>query len=242
MYNLSFPEAHAVFQDWERTHPQDPRGPVFDGAAYLYAEFDRLKVLQSEFFTDNKRFKARRAGADPAARAHFEEALQRGKDLAEEQLREAPHDENALFASVLRLGLQADYKSLIERRDLNALQDVKEATRIASDLLSRYPSCYDAYVAIGVENYLLSLKPAPVRWILSAGGAETDREKGIEKLTLTATKGHYLQPYAELLLAVAALRDKDPAEARRLLSDLTSRFPHNDLYRVEMKKIESKSN
>ena len=44
----------------------------------------------------------------------------------------------------------------------------------------------------GVENYLFSLKPAPVRWFLQIGGAETDRDRGIEDLRLTAEKGHYL--------------------------------------------------
>ena len=54
------------------------------------------------------------------------------------------------------------------------------------------PNYYDAYLAIGVENYLFSLKPAPVRWILQAGGAETDRDRGVEDLRLTAEKGRYL--------------------------------------------------
>jgi len=53
-----------------------------------------------------------------------------------------------------------------------------------------------------------------VRWILQAGGAQTDRDKGVEDLRLTAERGLYLSPYARLLLAVAALRSNDlPARA-----------------------------
>ena len=44
----------------------------------------------------------------------------------------------------------------------------------------------DAY--IGVENYLLSLKPAPLRWFLRLDGAQTDKQRGIENLNATAER------------------------------------------------------
>ena len=75
---------------------------------------------------------------------------------------------------------------------------------LAERLLAVDPTYYDAYLAVGVENYLLSLKPAPMRWVLGWTGAQTDRETGLARLRITADKGHYLLPYARLLLAVAA--------------------------------------
>ncbi len=237
LYNLSFQTAHAAFGRWESMHPDDARGPVFDAAAYLFSEFHRLKILQTNFFTDDKAFEDRDLHPDPALKLKFDAALQKSVRLASAELQRNPQDENALFATVLRLGLQADYLSLLQHRDMEALKQVKEGRQQAQTLLNRYPNCYDAYIAVGVENYLLSLKPAPVRWFLHATGAETDKETGIANLKLTAAKGHYLQPYAELLLAVAALRDKNKPEARRLLTDLSTRFPRNPLYREELSKL-----
>jgi hypothetical protein len=105
-------------------------------------------------------------------------------------------------------------------------------------LLAANPTYYDAYLAVGVENYLLSLKPAPMRWFLRATGAQTDRAAGIEKLRITAEKGHYLLPYARLLLAVAALRDGNREGARSLLDSLAHDFPHNHLYASELAKLQ----
>jgi hypothetical protein len=104
-------------------------------------------------------------------------------------------------------------------------------------LLTAHPDCYDAYLAIGVENYLLSLKPAPVRWVLNWSGAQTNKQEGIAKLRLTAEKGDLLQPYARMLLAVAALRDNDRATATRLLDGLVREFPHNRLYASELARV-----
>ena len=71
-------------------------------------------------------------------------------------------------------------------------------------------------------------------------GSMVDRQKGIEQLRLTAQHGHYLEPFAKLLLAVAALRDNNRAGARELLSELHNRFPHNELYVRELNRLNSK--
>jgi len=54
MYNLQFAEAHQTFHQWQGLHPDDPMGPASDAAAYLFSEFDRLHILQSEFFVHDQ--------------------------------------------------------------------------------------------------------------------------------------------------------------------------------------------
>ncbi len=239
MYDLNFESAHKTFTDFEREHPSDPLGPVSNAAAYLFAEFDRLKVLQSEFFVEDSIFSKRpKLAADPNARRSFDDELSKAEQLTEGILSQSPDHPGAMFAKILTLGLRADYQALIERHNLEALKIIKTSRATAEKLLSIEPSYYDAYVAIGVENYLFSLKAAPVRWLLQMSGAQTDRERGIEDLRLTAEKGTYLSPYARLLLAVAALRNKDRGMARDILDALAREFPHNRLYTEELARLQ----
>ncbi len=239
MYDLQFGDAHRTLAVWEKQHPDDPMGPVSDAAAYLYSEFDRLHILQSEYFVDNESFfHTQRVSPDPAVRQQFLNALNKTQQLSARQLARSPADENALFADVLRLGLYSDYLAMVEKRYMASLGAIKQGRLEAEKLLSAHPDCYDAYLAIGTENYVLSQKPAPIRWILHAAGAETDKQTGIEKLRLTAEKGHYLRPYARLLLAVAALRDNNRPRARQTLASLAGEFPHNNLYRDELAKLQ----
>lgn len=238
MYDLKFGEAHKTFVQWEHDHPEDPLGPVSNAAAYLFAEFDRLNILHSEFFTDNSMFHRRpKVTPDPAVRQAFDAELDKSGKLAGQILQRLPEQADALFAKILTLGLRADYEALIERRDFDALKVIKDSRATAEKLLTVQPNYYDAYLAVGVENYLFSLKPAPVRWLLQAGGAETDRDKGVQDLRLTAEKGRYLSPYARLLLAVAALRNKDVPQARDLLAALAHEFPNNRLYAQELARL-----
>lgn len=238
MYDLDFSGAHATFHAWQQSHPDDSLGFVSDAAAYLFAEFNRLHILETDLFTDDKEFESRSKPApDPAAKAAFEADLARATQLEAQTLSRSPGDINARLAQVLENGLRGDYASLIENRNLAGLGYMKSARALAEKLLADEPLCYDAYLAIGVENYLLGLNPAPVRWFLWFTGAETDKQDGIAKLRLTAEKGRYLAPFARLLLAVAALRGKDRATARTLLDGLSQQFPQNPLYARELARI-----
>lgn len=239
MYNLDFNEAHKTFAEWERQHPNDPLGHASNAAAYLFAEFDRLRILQSEFFVHDTTFRRmRKLTADAAVRQAFDGELAKAEQSANQALAREPQDPNALFAKVLTLGLRSDYEALIDKHYLDSLSTTKNSRAMAEKLLSIEPAYYDAHLAIGVENYLLSLKPLPVRWFLQLGGAQTDRERGIQDLRLTAEKGHYFSPYARLLLAVAALRNKDRTQARDILANLAREFPHNRLYAEELARLQ----
>ena len=237
MYNLLFDDAHQSFREWSRANPDDPIGPTSDAAAYLFAEFDRLQILQSEFFVHDDSFRTDATIPDPEAKRQFDLALERGRVLADRALVRNPNDSNALFASVLRRGLKADYVGLIEKRYFATLGEIKAGRTLAQKLLAVDPQCYDAYLALGVENYMLSLKPAPIRFLLRLGGAQTDREQGLKELRITAEKGRSLMPYARLLLAVAALRDRDSRRATELLEYLASTFPKNPLYAKELARL-----
>ncbi len=239
MYNLEFDAAHQTFARYEREHPGDPFGTVSDAAAWLFGEFERLNILRSEFALKERNFlsSATPLPADPAATQRFEAALTKTAQLAQSGLEKSPPDPNAMLATTFRLGLHADYLALIEKRELTALSEIRESREEAARLLAAHPSCYDAWIAVALENYLLSLKPAPVRWFLHVTGSQTDRQTGLEKLRLTALKGHYLAPYARMLLAVAALRDHQPALAKQYLAFLAREFPANPLYREELTRI-----
>lgn len=168
MYNLDFADAHRCFTQWERTHPDNPLAPASDAAAYLFHEFDQLRILQSEFFVDDNEFLHKKRTPDPAIKDAFDNAVKQSQQLAEHRLMQCPNDETALFANVLRLGLQADYLAL----------------------------------------------------------------------TSDSPEGPVPPALRRAVTRRSALRDKNEATARKLLSDLAKCFPQNHLYREELAKLQ----
>ena len=238
MYNLQFLAAHLKFQQWMHDHPEDPMGPVSDAAAWLFGEFDRLHVIDVQLFADQSRFDSRqRLTPDPTVRKNFDDLNAKASTLADQALQRNPNDANALYVKTLVSGMRSNYALMIEKRDLSALNYSKEASAYSKQVLAKDPTRYDAYLASGVENYMLSLKSMPIRWILGMTGAATNREEGIRLLRLTAAQGHYLAPFARMMLAVAALRDNHPNEARSILTELAREYPQNTLYSRELARI-----
>ena len=211
--------------------------PLEQGYRHMYnLEFDRLHILQSEFFTHDQHFITdHKLTPDPALKRKFEADLAQARAIAVK----SPSNPDSRFALLLASGLHSDYLALIEKRYAASFQEMKQARVAAEQLLAANPDRCDAWVAVGVENYMLSIKAAPMRWLLRLAGGETDRAVGIQKLKLAAEKGHFLAPFARLLLAVAALRDKDVSHARDLLEHLAREYPRNPLYTQELARMQT---
>jgi len=126
MYNLDFGNAHTTFQAYQQAHPEEPIGYVSNAAAYLFSEFDRLHILQSDLFTNDQKFEHRgKVAPDPAVKTEFESELAKSDAAANKVLAAKPDDKNALFAQVLANGLRGDYTALIEKRNFASLGYMK---------------------------------------------------------------------------------------------------------------------
>src|SRR5262249_40077284 len=131
---------------------------------------------------------------------------------------------------------------LIEKRNMASLKFTKEASASAQQLLAICPDCHDARLATGFSKYIIGSMAAPVRWILRMGGLPADKQGGIADLKTTAEHGHYLAPFARILLAIAYVREKKRPEAIQLLADLRRDFPGNTLFPREIARLESNPN
>lgn len=234
LYEQKFPEARATLLGWEKQHPDDPFGHVAVAASYLFEEFYMQGVLTSEFFLNDKKFLRGIDGKpDPARMKAFYDALQRARDVAQARMRANPNDPEALFALTLAAGMQADALSILERKQLDCLRHVKDAGATAKRLLALRPDANDAWLALGAANYIIGSLPGPKRFFLRFGGIHGDRSLGLEQLGKTAADGRYLRPFAKILLALAARREKQDEVAAKLLRELSQEFPESGLFAAE---------
>ena len=239
LYQLKPVEARAQFAVWQQAHPEDPLASASEAASYLFEESYRQGVLTSEFFLDNKRFLGKIAiKPDQELRAAFFAAVQRAQDLARLGLEANPDDANALFAMTLSVGFQADYASLIDKHQRDSLKMIRLADTYSKKLLAVAPDAADAYLGLGTANYFIGSLPAIKKFFLRFSGIRGDKKAGIKQLEIAAAHGHYLRPFATILLALAALREKQPEVARIQLSELVAEFPENPLFASELAKLD----
>ena len=238
LYELKPEEARNQFEALRKSHPKDPLGSAAVAASYLFEECYRQGVLTSEFFLDDERFLGKiPLKPDPELRAAFFAADKQAQDLAQLQLKSNPEDPNALFAMALSVGMQADYASLIDKKQLDSLKKIREADTYAKKLLAIAPDAADAYLGLGTANYIIGSLSGFKRFFLGFAGIHGDKKVGIQQLQIAADRGRYLRPFAKILLALAALREKKPELARVQLGELVAEFPDNQLFASELAKL-----
>ncbi|HLW89066.1 MAG TPA: hypothetical protein VKR57_11280 [Terriglobales bacterium] len=240
LYDLDFDHAHQAFAAWQQQYPDNPMGPACEAAALLFSEFNRLGVLEAQFYQDDKAFEKRQQfAADPGLRDRFNAALDRAENGALARLGKDAKNRDALFAMTMASGLRADYAALIEKHNLASLHFTKQATGWAQQLLVVDPNCYDAHLATGVSQYIVGSMSAPVRWLVRLGGVSGDKQAGMRELQVTADRGQYLAPFARILLAIAYVREKDKPRAREILLALQNDFPQNPLFAREISRLDA---
>lgn len=239
LYDLDFAGAQKEFEAWEKLNPDNPMGPVSEAADILFFEFNRLGVLEAQFYESDSVFAARKKyDADPAQRLNFEQRLDRAEQMAKSKLSRDSRDPDALFAMTLSNGLRSDFAALIEKRNIASLHYSKEASTWSQQLLAADPTCYDAHLASGVSRYIIGSMAAPVRWVLRLGGVAGDKAGGITELQTAADHGHLLAPFARILLAIAYVREKEFTRAREFLLGLQHEFPNNTLFGRELARLD----
>jgi hypothetical protein len=237
LYVQNFTEARDKFAGWEAQHPDEPFGQVAVAASYLFEELYRQGVLSSDFFLNEKRFlKGIEGQPDPARMKSFQEAIQLARKLARQRQEKDARDPEGLFALALSAGMESDADMILKKENLEALKRLKEASTHAKELLAQQPDANDAYVALGTANYIIGSLSGGKRFLLRFGGIHGDKKLGMEQLGNTIEKGRYLQPYAKILLALAARREKQNALAQKLLLELKEEFPESPLYAAEYAK------
>jgi hypothetical protein len=237
LYAQDFPGAREKFDNWESQHPDEPFGEVAVAASYLFEELFRQGVLSSDFFLNEKRFLHGIEGKPDAARMKsFQDALDQARRLAKSRLARNNRDPEALFALTLAAGMESNADMMLKKQHLDSLKRLKEANEYAKSLLREQPDADDAYVALGAANYIIGSLSGGARFMLWFGGVHGDKKLGMAQLGKTIDGGRYLQPFAKILLALAARREKQDAVAQKLLRELSEEYPGNSLYAAEYAK------
>jgi hypothetical protein len=240
LYRQRFDEAREAFANWESRNPEQPFGQVAIAAGYLFEELSHQGVLTSDFFLNEKKFLHGIEGnPDPERMSHFRDALARACELARERQKINPKDGEALLALTLAAGMESDAESILQKRHLAGLKSMKKANGYAKELLAQHPDATDAYIALGIANYIIGSQSGGTRVALWFGGIHGDKKLGMELVARTVENGRYLRPFAKIILALAARREKQDALAQRLFRELSEQYPDNQQFASEYAKAMS---
>ena len=239
-FNLEYDEAIQDFSKLIEQNPADPIAYNSLAASQLYEELYRLGLLESSALRgDNQFLREKRRQPDPKAKAQFEETLGRGRGVAESLLAQDRRNEVALYALATNYGLRGNYDFLVEKAWFAALRNGGKARDYAQHLRKLNPGFVDAYLVLGVYEYVVGHLPLPVNVLAAIGGVHGNKQKGEAYVTRVAQEGRYGRNDARVLLVILYRREKRPLKAARMLEGLISDFPRNYVLGLELASMYS---
>jgi hypothetical protein len=235
LYELDFAAGRSEFQKYQELRPDDPFGKAAEAASHLFEQFNQKGVLTSAFFCNDSKF-LNGIDGNPADNRNpaFLDANHKAREAAKGLLARNPKDPHALLVLTMVDGMEADYDTLIEKKQLAGLSMVRQAEAQANTVLSLDPTAGDANVALGAGNYIIGSLPGYKRAFIWFGGIHGDKQRGMDQMQNAIANGHYFRPFAKILLALAYEREHQPDRARALLSELAIEFPANPLFAHEL--------
>lgn len=238
MYNFDFAGAHAMIDELQRLYPDWALPHSARAGALLFGELDRLRILQADFFLDDDSLTEKdRLKPDPATRKKLFAETAEARRLAGLRLATEPWDRDAMFAMCMATGIETDYTMLVEKRYFRSFSLSRESQMYARRLLSLDPPAYDAHLTLGATEYIVGSMNFFFRIFVRFDQIKGSKDQAIEHLTEVVEHGRYFPAFAKILLAVIHLREKRPAVALNLLTELSRDYPENQLFRREAMRV-----
>ena len=234
-YNLEYDDAIRDYSGLVEQEPDDPLAYNYLAAAYLFRELLRLGLLESSALRgDNEFLRQNKPAPDPQARARFEDTLGRGRKTAEALLARDRNHQPALYALGTGYALWANYEFVVDKAWFSSLRKGSKAREYCEKVRRLNPQFVDAYLVLGVHEYVMGSLPLPVKVLVAIGGLRGSKQKGEAYVTRVAREGTLARNDARVLLVILYRREKRPLDAARLLEGLIADFPRNHVLGLEL--------
>ncbi len=233
--NLEYEPAKQGMESWLKEHPEDLYAWNYLATTTLYQEMFRQGVLESKVYGEGGEvFKPSKVPVTPEFQKEFFAVLDKAQTLADERLKKDPKDEEAMYWAGVTHGTRATYHFTLRKEYTPALREATAAYKQHEQLLKLDPGYIDAYLIVGVNNYVVGSLPWYLKMMASLTGRHGDRAEGLRQIERVTREGHYGCADAQLVLAVLYQREKMFAQALPLYQHMAAAYPRNYLLTQEV--------
>jgi tetratricopeptide (TPR) repeat protein len=238
VYNLDYDQADKCFAALKSAYPEHPAPPLYLASVIWLRElFDREELDLNRFISPTYFTQPSSRTMDAASRKSFFESIERSKGLSEAVLKKEPGDPDATYFLGAAEGLLGAFAITIDRSYRQALGHGRAAYKLHHGLIKSNPAYYDAYMTVGLYEYIVDNLPWYVKWLALIAGYRGNQEQGFRFLQLASDKGMYAADDSKVLLTVLYVREKRWTEALRLTSELHEKYPRNYLVHLNRAQI-----
>ncbi len=235
LYNLDYQAARERYVRMTKMAPDHPAGYV-NLANNLWLEtLNASRRLTTSVYSSGS-FYAQDAEEDEVNKKRereFNDLIKQALTVAKARLDKNPQDVESLYYSAAAQGLRAGYSVSVKRSFRKAIGDANGSVKIQKRVIKLDPNYTDAYLSIGLYEYVIDSLPFFWRTLARLAGLSGSKKRGIEHLEQVVASGKYASDDARVLLIGIYGREGKPDRALELISHLANKYPRNYLFGVE---------
>ena len=238
IYNLDYDQAQRTFSDLRARYPQHPAPPLYLATVTWLSELFGRNELDLDRFIAPAYFTQPTTRKMPAeARKLFFDNIQTSQTLCEAILKKDPKNQDARYFLGSSDGVLGAFSITIDRSYSDAFSQGKKAYKYHHTIIEENPNYYDAYMSVGLYEYVVDNLPWYIKWAAVIVGYRGSEERGFEYLSRAAGKGQYAADDAAVLQMVLFVRENRFADALKNVTSLHSKYPRNYILHLNQAQI-----
>jgi tetratricopeptide (TPR) repeat protein len=235
VYNLEYKLAREKFERLVKIAPDHPAGYIYLANNLWLEWLNSSRRLSASLYNGDSFYQqdAEEDQFDPKRDKEFNDLIRKAIGVAKARVQKNPQDTEALYYQGAALGLRAGYSVTVKRSFRRAMGDANGSIQIQKRVVKMDPNYNDAYLSIGLYEYVIDSLPFVWRTLARLAGLKGSKKKGIEHLELATQKGKFAADDARVILIGLYSREKQPEKALEVISYLAAKYPRNYLLGVE---------
>jgi hypothetical protein len=242
MYNFDYATARAKFEEIRKLTPHHPAGDLYL-ATVIWLEFlNKSRRLQTNLYRDESSFYAGAEKAkedtegdavDAAVDRSFRDRMAQAKTKALALVARNKNDADALYFLGAYYGVMAGYEASTARKFFAAMRNGSRSVDAHEKVLKLKPDYYDAYLSVGMYDYIVGNLPFAYKAIAALAGVRGNKDRGIKRLQTIIEKDAATADDSRVMLLAIYQNEKRYEESLALLKQLSEKYPRSYLLKLE---------
>jgi len=242
LYNMDYATARAKFEEIKKRIPHHPAGDLYVATVIWLEHLNKSRRLQTSLYKNESSFYAGAEKAkeetegdavDPAVDRAFRDRMAQAKTKALALVARNKNDADAQYFLGAYYGVMAGYEASTARKFFSAMRNGSRSVDAHEKTVKLDPNYYDAYLSLGMYDYIVGSLPFMYKALAALGGARGNKQRGITRLKEVIEKETATADDARVMLLAIYQNEKRYEDALALLDQLSAKYPRSYLVKLE---------
>lgn len=227
LYALDYDRANGRFTEMIGLAPERLEGYLFRAMANWSEGLVRERLRSIHLFGSPEFHDVEKRSFDAKTERALRADLDKAIDLGKRRLDGDARSLELLYHLGLAYAIKGGFDAQVGGSPLGAMKNAGKSVDLHKEIIKADPDFVDAYLSLGMQNYIVGSLPLAARLLASTGGFSGSKKDGLAMVERVAKEGRRASDDALAVLVGIYVREQRIADALDAARTLRERHPRN---------------